>query len=190
MDTFTFDPRCWRIGRIFGRNPLLRRADRIEAFVTLIAVVMALVGAPVALVVGMMVYGASDSQYAREAHERHAVTATVTGIDSSDTNVVEARWPVAVGERTDVTVLTTEAKVGDRVEIWVGDDGSPVPEPTPTWHAVVDAVGAAEAVVILVAVGMTLLVTCVRSRLDRAREDQWECELRCLEDDDGRTNQL
>lgn len=31
MDTFTLDPRCWRIGRIFGRNPLIRRADRIEA---------------------------------------------------------------------------------------------------------------------------------------------------------------
>jgi|GEM_PF-4775931 len=85
METFTLDPRCWWIGRIFGRNPLLRRADRIEALVTLIALVVALVGAPIAGVVGMVVYGARDNRYAQEARERHVVMATVTGIDSSDT---------------------------------------------------------------------------------------------------------
>ena len=190
MDTFTLDPRCWWIGRIFGRNPLLRRADRIEALVTLIALVMALVGAPVAGVVGMVVYGARDGRYAQEARERHAVMATVTGIDSSDTTVVQARWPVAVGERSGMALLTTAAKVGDRVEIWADKDGNPVAPPTPTWHAVADAVGVAESVVILVAVGMTLLVTCVRSRLDRARDVRWERELQCLTEDDGRTNQL
>jgi hypothetical protein len=190
MDTFTLDPRCWWIGRIFGRNPLLRRADRIEALVTLIALVMALVGAPVAGVVGMVVYGARDGRYAQEARERHAVMATVTGIDSSDTTVVQARWPVAVGERSGMALLTTAAKVGDRVEIWADKDGNPVAPPTPTWHAVADAVGVAESVVILVAVGMTLLVTCVRSRLDRARDVRWERELQCLTEDGGRTNQL
>src|SRR5271167_1416735 len=116
MDTFTLDPRCWRIGRIFGRNPLLRRADRIEALVMLVALVVALVAVPVAGVVGTAVYGARDSQYAQEAHERHAVMATVTGIDSADTTVVQARWSVAVGERTGKVPVTTTAKVGDRVE--------------------------------------------------------------------------
>jgi hypothetical protein len=190
MDTFTFDPRFWRIGRIFGGNPLLRRTDRIEALVSLIALLVALMGVSVAGVVGTVVYGARDGRYVQEAHERHAVMATVTGIDSPDTAVVQARWPVAAGERTGVTLLTTEAKLGDRVEIWVGDDGSPAARPTPTWHAVTDAVGAAEAVVILVAVGITLLVTWVRSRLDRSNDAQWEGELRSLEDDGGRTNQL
>ena len=52
--------------------------------------------------------------------------------------------------------------------IWLDQDGNPAAPPTPTWHAVADAVGAVEAVVILVAGAMTLLVTCVRSRLDRA----------------------
>ena len=46
------DPRCWRIGRIFGRNPLLRRADRIEALVMLVALVASLIAIPVAGVVG------------------------------------------------------------------------------------------------------------------------------------------
>ena len=90
----------------------------------------------------------------------------MTGIDSLDTTVVQARWPVAVGERTGVAPLANVAKVADRVTIWVDQDGNPVAPPTPTWHAVADAVGAVEAVVILVAVATTLLVTCVRSRLD------------------------
>jgi hypothetical protein len=107
-----------------------------------------------------------------------------------DAAVVQARWPAAAGERTGVALLATAAKVGDRVKIWVDQDGNPAAPPTPTWHAVADAVGVAEAVAILVVVGMTLLVSCVRSRLDRARDAQWECELRSLEDDGGRTNQL
>ena len=189
MDTFTLDPRCWRIGRIFGRNPLLRRADRIEALITLMALFLGLMGVSVAGVVGAAVYGARDGRYVQEAHQRHAVVATVTGIDSLDTTVVQARWPVAVGERTGVAPLANAAKVADRVTIWVDQDGNPAAPPTPTWHAVADAVGAVEAVVILVAVAMTLLVTCVRSRLDRARDAQWDCELRCLVDDGG-TSQL
>jgi hypothetical protein len=93
MDTFTLDPRCWRIRRIFGRNPLLRRADRIEALVMLVAHLVSLVAIPVAGVAGAVVYGARDSRYAQEARERHAVMATVThiGIAGSGTTVVQAR---------------------------------------------------------------------------------------------------
>ena len=77
METFTLDPRCWRIGRIFGRNPLIRRADRIGALVMLVTLAVSLVAIPVIGVVGAVVYGARDSRYAQEARERHTVVATV-----------------------------------------------------------------------------------------------------------------
>ena len=191
METFTVDPRCWRIGRIFGRNPLLRRADRIDALVMLVAFVVSLVAIPVAGVAGAVVYGACDSRYAQEAHERHTVMATVAdaGIDGSGANGVRARWPVEAGERTGALQLTTQAKVGERIEIWVDKDGNPVVPPTPTWHAVGDAVGMALAILLIVGVGMSSFVAGVRSRLDRARDAQWAREIRCLEDDGGRTNQ-
>jgi hypothetical protein len=139
------DPRCWRIGRIFGRNPWLRCTDRIEALVMLVALVVSLVAIPVTAVVGAVVYGARDSQYAQEAHERHTIMATVTdgGIDGSAATVVQARWPVAAGERTGALERTTAAKVGDRIKIWVDKDGNPVAPPTPTWHVAGDAVGTA-----------------------------------------------
>ena len=190
METFTLDPRCWRIGRIFGRNPLLRRADRIEALVMLVALVVSLLAIPVAGVAGAVVYDTLDRLYAQEARERHVVTATVTetGIGGWGTTIVQARWPVAAGERTGPLELTKVAKVGDRTEIWVDKEGNPVARPTPTWQAMGDALATAMAALLLVGTGMTSLVVGVRSRLDRARDAQWERELRCLEEDGGRTN--
>jgi len=191
METFTLDPRCWRIGRIFGRNPLIRRADRIEALVTLVALIVSLVAIPVAGVAAMLVYDVHDSRYAREAHERRTVLATVleTDTDGAGLIVVQARWPVAAGERAGPLRLTTEAKVAEHIEIWVDKDGNSVAPPTPTWHAVGDAYGIALAILMFVGVTMTSFVTGVRSRLDRARVAQWDREIRCLQEDGGRTNQ-
>jgi hypothetical protein len=191
METFTLDPRCWRIGYIFGRNPLLRRADRIEALVTLVALVVSLVAIPLSGVMGAATYDARERIYAQEARERHAVVATVadTGIDGAGRTYVQARWPVAAGERTGSLELSTAAKVGDHTEIWVDKDGNLVDPPTPTWRAVCDAVAATEATLLIVGIAMASLVACVRSRLDGARDAQWEREIRCLQEDGGRTNQ-
>jgi hypothetical protein len=125
METFTLDPRCWRVGYIFGRNPLIRRTDRIEALVMLVTLVVLLLAIPTAGVAASVVYGARDRHHAQEARERHAVVATVTdiGFSGSGTTVVQARWPVADGERTGPLELATAAKVGDRTEIWVDKDG-------------------------------------------------------------------
>lgn len=190
METFVADPRCWRIGRIFGRNPLIRRADRVEALVVLVALVVSLVAIPVAGVLAAMVYGGRETQYTQQVHERHVVTATVTnaGSDGAATTAVHAKWSVAVGERSGSLRLATAAKAGERIEIWVDQDGNPVAPPTPTWHALSDAVATALATLLLVVFWLTFLVTEVRSRLDRARDAQWERELRCLQEDGGRTN--
>ncbi|SPM32261.1 transmembrane protein [Mycobacterium rhizamassiliense] len=191
MDTFTLDPRCWRIGRIFGRNPLLRRTDRIEALVMLVALVLSLIAIPVAAAVGIAVYEVRDSRFTQEGRDRHTVVATVleTETEGARSTVVHARWPAAAGERTGPLQLTTQAKVGDRIEVWVDKDSNPVAPPTPTWHAAGDAYGATLAALLFVALTMTSFVTGVRSRLDRERHAQWERELRCLEEDGGRTNQ-
>jgi|SRR5271163_227633 len=190
METFTLDPRCWLIGRIFGRNPLLRRADRIEALVTMIVLFVSLLAVPLLGAVGAAVYSTRESRYAQEAHERHTVMATVIdkGIEDSGTTVVDARWPVATGERTGGIALGGPAKVGERIQIWVDKDGNQVGPPTPTWRAVGDAVGTAIGTALIVSFGLTSLVASVRSRLDLSRDAQWEHELRCVEEDGGRTN--
>jgi hypothetical protein len=190
METFTLDPRRWRIARILGRNPLLRRADRIEALVMLVAIVAALVAIPVTGVVGAVAYGARHRVYAQEARDRHLVTATVADARPGDggTTDVQARWPVAGGERTGTLQRNVAVKAGASIELWVDRDGKPALPPTPTWHAAGDAVGTAGVIVLIAGVGMASIAAAVRSRLDRARDAQWEGEITCLVDDGGRTN--
>lgn len=189
METFTLDPRCWRVARIFGRNPLLRRVDRIEALLTLVAVLATLIAIPVAGVVGAVTYGAHDRLYTEEAHGRHLVAASVEDARPSEfgTTLVQVRWPEAGGRRTGTLQLAGPVKPGDRLRVWVDRDGKPSSPPTPAWHAVVDALGAVGAISLGVGVGMASLVVAARTRLDRARAAQWDRDIRCLQDD-GRTN--
>jgi hypothetical protein len=191
MESFTWDPRCWRIAHIFGRNPLLRRSDRLEAMVVVIAVVASLVAIPVAGIAGTVVYGALHSKYMQEAHERHAVVGTIagTGVDTRDYSVVQASWPVAGGDRSAQIALTHDAKVGQHVRIWIDDNGNPADPPTPPWRALAAGLGTVLALVLATGVAMGLSFNGIRSLLDHARDDQWEREIRCFQENGGRTNQ-
>jgi hypothetical protein len=190
METFTLDPRCWTIGRVLSRNPLIRRADRIEALVMVVAFVVSLMAVPVAGVVGEVVYGVRDSRYTQEAHDRHALAATVNAVDGPDSTVVQARWSYGPAERTGAVQLAAAGKVGDRITIFVDGNGNTVAPPTPTWHAVSDAIGTIVAILLTVGFGVIFLLSAVHLRLERGRDAQWECELRRLQEDGGRKNQL
>ncbi|WP_434089346.1 Rv1733c family protein [Mycobacterium intracellulare] len=136
-------------------------------------------------------YGSRHSQYVREANQRHAVVATVTasGIDSADRFAVQASWPAKGGDRTGTIGLTTYTKVGQHVGIWLDKDGNPVDPPTPAWRALTGALATAMAMVLATGFATALLVKGIRARLDRARDAQWEDEIRCFQEDGGRTNQ-
>ncbi len=176
------DPHCGRIARVFGGNPLLRRTDRIEAVVMLVALLAFLAAIPIAGVVGFVTYGARDRVYVQEAHERHRVVATVAETWAGDLGVtiVQAKWPAPAGERVGTLQLAGRVKAGDSAQIWVDNDGKPVVPPTPTWLAVGEGVGTTAVALLAVGVGMVALVATVRSRLDRIRDAAWERDLRCL----------
>lgn len=182
MEIFARDH--WRIDRMFGRNPLLRRADRIEALVMLVVLVAALVAIPVAGVVGLAAYGVRERTYAQEAHERHRVMATVVDIWVEDLGVaiVQAKWPAPDGERSGPLQLTDHVTTGGNVEIWVDKDGNPVAPPTPTWLAVAEAAGVAAVALLGLWVAVMAGGAIARSRLDRARDAAWDREIRCLAD--------
>ncbi|OBG61816.1 MULTISPECIES: hypothetical protein [unclassified Mycobacterium] len=182
MDTFTFNPRRWRVARVFGRNPLLRRSDRIEALVVLVALAVSLIAVPVAGVAGAVTYGARDRVYIQEAHDRHRVRATVTDalVEELGVTVVQAKWAGPKGDRVGPLAVSEQAKVDGTVEIWVDADGNPVMPPTPTWLAVAEAVGVAGVTALAVAVAMAVLVAVVRARLDRARDAMWERDIEFL----------
>lgn len=220
METFILNPRCWQVFRIVGRNPLLRRCDRIEALVALVGVVVMLIAVPLAGLAASVVYTDRGRQYAHEALTRQVVTAAVVTADTTDagtasaaasqpaaptdgrTNpirpnspfdlgavVVTARWNSPAGERTGAIQTNNPVEAGQYLRIWVGPGGNPVHPPTPAYRAVIDAAIIAVAILLGVPAVMSCLLAATRWRTDRARDTQWDSEIRSLQSDTGRSNQ-
>ena len=178
METFTVPwPRRLFV-RLFGRNPLIRTTDRVEALILVLAVAMSLIAVPIGAAVGTAVHDSRSRLYAEQVETRHPVTATVTGESHPRRNLespamtVPARWFAAGTERTgDVTAPLT-AKIGDDIEIWVDDQGLPVARPVNTARD--------EALAFAVATwwGVSLLAVALFARaritLDRLRYDRWQ----------------
>lgn len=195
METFTLDPRRWWVGRLFSRNPLLRRIDRIEVLAMLAAVVVSLVAVAVAGAVGTAVHDAEHRAYVQQAQTRHRVTATIIDVGSAgdprgaEMPVVQARWDVGKGMRTESFRWNGDAEPGEDIQIWVDENGDHADTPTPASRASFDALGAALSIVVLAVVVMASLLGLTRWRLQRVRYAQWEHEIRSLANDDGgRTN--
>jgi hypothetical protein len=191
MLAFTLDPRRWWIARLWGRNPLLRAADRLEALIILVVIVGWLLVVPIAGAVGTAIYDGRHRLYAEEVLTRHPVVATViegtaaTAGDYYGPVSVRAVWPAAGGERTDSFSFDTAAKSGDRLSIWVDADGEHVPPPTPITQAAADALCCALSI-LLSAIAVTALVLSVmRYCANRMRDNQWERELRAIKDYGG-----
>ncbi|HME75350.1 MAG TPA: hypothetical protein VKI00_06715 [Mycobacterium sp.] len=193
MDTFTLGLPRWPIVRMFGRNPLVRISDRVEAAVLGLAVVVWLLAAPVAGAVGTAVHDSRSHLYAEQAQTRHAVTATVT--DTTDPtagpdpatkpSTVRARWLAGGREHTGPVSAQSTIKVGDGVGIWVDDFGDQVDAPTPATLAVVQAVLAALGIWLAAVAAAAALFGLTRLVVDRVRSTGWQHDLDVLVDHGG-----
>lgn len=194
MDTFTVRwPRC-RFVRLFGRNPLVRISDRVEALVLVFAVVVSLLAVPIAAAVGTAVYDSRKPFYAEQARKLHLVTATVTdpgkkpSMKLDNPNTLNARWFAAGAEHAGVIKTREELKPGDSVNIWVRQDGTQVRPPAPTKTAAEEAALAAMGTWSAVAVAAAALVVGTRAVLDRIRNKGWQQAIKNLiGDSDGHT---
>ena len=177
MDTFTMRVPRWRCVRLFGRNPLIRPSDRVEALVLALAVVVVLLAAPIAAAVGTAVYDSRRHVYAEQAQIRRTVTATVIG-DSvalnppTKTMTVPARWFAAGAEHTGAVKTRQPVKFGDQIGIWVDQNGSQVGPPMRT--AVHEAVAAALAIWLGVVIAAAALFGGSRAALNRLRHARWQ----------------
>ena len=191
MLTFTINPGRWMIARIAGRNPLLRRSDRIEALVVVLAIFMSLLGASVAGVVGTAVHDARGRLFAEQAQTRRMITATaidhktaVVGRNSVTTTVI-ATWHAGGSEHTGSVKSDHPIEAGENIDIWVDRDGNRVSPPAPASRAGADALSVGVLTWLTTVLVAAALVALTRAALNRARDAQWEQEIRCLVDDDG-----
>lgn len=178
MEAFTVPLPRRLFVRLFGRNPLIRTTDRVEALILVLTVAASLLAVPIGAAVGTAVHDSRTRLYAEQVQTRRPVTATVTGEShprrdlESATVTVPARWFAVGAERTgDVTAPLT-AKPGDDIEIWIDDDGVPVARPLNTARdeALVFAVATWWCVSLLAAA----LFARARITLDRLRYDRWQ----------------
>ncbi|MCA2242315.1 hypothetical protein JF781_08080 [Mycobacterium sp. WUMAC-067] len=178
MESFTVPLPRRLSSRLFGRNPLIRASDRLEALTLVLAVAISLVAVPIGAAVGTAVHESSSRVHAEQAQAHRQVTATSTG-DShprraldSPTVTVPARWSVDGTEHSGDVTAPLNVKPGDKIEIWVDGSGAPVRPPVRT--AVDEGVAFAAATwstVSLLAVG---LFGVVRIALDRSRYARWQ----------------
>lgn len=185
MQTFTVGlGRTWWT-RLTGRSPLMRRVDRVEAWVTVLGLLLIVVAVPVVGAVGTAAYDARVHSYAEQARHRHQVMATA--VDDSNELVVypskvmfenRATWKAAGRDHSKIIEWPDKANIGDKQLIWVdGDSGGRVGPPPRASRAAADAAAIAASVWLAVVVGVAGGVWMIRRRIERSRYAQWDYEL-------------
>ncbi|CAN5664465.1 hypothetical protein BH09ACT8_BH09ACT8_15160 [soil metagenome] len=186
--------RSW-LTRIFGRNALVRANDRVQALVTALTVVTAIVAIPLAVAFGTSMKETRSTAYAQQALNRQPVIATALENSTlhaqvyTQTFTVRARW--AAGGAVHVGSIPVPEMVhpGDRLEIWADGSGDYVKAPIDPRQAVVDAVGSAVLTWMAFASMLAAGVYGLHRKLLHSRSSQWDRELDALVGNDGgRTN--
>lgn len=193
METFSLGVPRWPVLlRLMGRGPLVRRSDRIEALVLVLALVVAVLAIPAAAAVGTAVHDSNRHLYAEQARTRHLVSATVTEVPANrlvsrtGTIDVQARWTAAGGEHTGDVNAPSSVQPGDTVEVWVDDTGAQVPAPNPTSRAAWEGAAAAFALWFAVAATVATVFAATMAICDHIRWNRWQHDLnRLVDSDDG-----
>jgi hypothetical protein len=177
--------------RAFGRSPLVRRSDRIEAVLLIFAVMVTLVAVPIAGAIGTAVHDQRAQTFAEEARTRHQVIAMATQDGMvvpqlrSVTFAAEATWTDSGIGHSGIVDWPDRAKVGDQKHIWVNGAAEYVGPPSSPKRADGDGVAVAVASWLGVAGASATLVYLVRRRLDQRRYAEWDREI-TSHDNDGR----
>lgn len=189
-----FSTRHWVL-RAFGRNPLVRPSDRVEASVTVLAALVVLLAIPFVGAVGTAVHEDRAHLYASQAAALHSVEATVTRRSVTELRGYSIRISAPVawedpgqrsdGKHTEVVALDAPVHAGDTIKVWLDDGGNRVDAPPDRARAGAEAVAAALALWVSVATVSAMLVALVHLRLGRLRARAWDRELQHLVGDDG-----
>jgi len=181
--------RVGRIARRLGvdRNPLRRRSDRTEAWLTMILVLVILVlGPQAALHAAGTVY--QNAVRASEWDLTHRFTVKAVLMKDagqkdpsySDAYTVEttvpAQWVAPNGSQRSGPVLAPVGQhAGSTVAIWIDQHGVVTGSPV-RHHPSADALAAGMLAVFGVLVGAGIVLLLMRRRLDKGRMNDWQTE--------------
>ncbi|MEU2001305.1 hypothetical protein ACH47B_11100 [Rhodococcus sp. NPDC019627] len=170
------------------RNPLMRRSDRIENLLTLAVIVLAFAMLPLAIFAGAKTAASQEVLAEQQTSEFRTVTATTladsTGVTmSSDVapsgvDTAPAKWTWGdQTRRADITV-DPATPAGAEEQIWVDGEGNLTTQPMSASAARVAGViaGLFTWFVVMMIAMSGFLIT--RASLNRARDAQWDRDLR------------
>ena len=193
MDVFTLVPsRCW-LARLSGRNALVRRSDRVQALLAVVAIVVVMLAAPVAAATGTAIHDVRAHVYAEQARHRHPVVVTAVG-DSTTTgtpNSVKLTWPrggMPSGAPRRAGRVAAIGQGGRAIFDLDGrrrQPGATAAIAQPGWQGRGGRRGGA---VDVRRSGCGGTHGVIRHRLDRARHAGWDREFAALTDGGGRRN--
>ena len=173
MDTYSLDPRGWRVLFLFRRSPLVRRSDRIEVLVVALAVAVSLLAVPFIATIATDVYQDHRGVYAEQVGtSRHALTPRPQSTNVASASLYQVRLGGSLGPNVIRQRIVARS--------WVDDAGDWVTAPTASSQAAYDAVGTAalgEGLAVTIAAA---LVVGTRWQLGRIRDSQWDRELRSV----------
>lgn len=185
---------CWYL-RAFGRHPLVRTVDRLEALVVLGVLIAAILAGPIAMSAGDSIRETGSRMAEEQSHSRHPVQALVIGgvglpTDMQSPASVQVQWRDGNHTRTESIAALATTKPGDHMTVWLDDDsGKVVTAPMRAGDAAVNGVLAALTVWITLVMCAALVAYFIRRGLDRARDRAWEREIRLFtHNDDGWAN--
>lgn len=191
MYSFVIRPTTWPVLRIFSRNPLMRKSDRIEAALIPLAVFLVILAVAGAGVLGTLAHDIEARRYLDETRTRHTVTATAVedstpgpGSASGNSKVV-VRWRASGVDRSKLISWGEAVRARTPLQIWVDAEGYQVEAPRPPSLAGANAVLAGAVAWWILFLVAEVSVGAVRSRLSRIRDTQWDREIRYLLDDSG-----
>jgi hypothetical protein len=175
------------------RNPLRRRTDRIEAWVTIAVMSVVLLVAPVvAWRAGAVAYDGEYSASEREKHVQRFQVEAVLLEDTSDHVVaygqagvwqdpVPARWTAPDGRsRTGSVVPQSRGSAGTTIPIWTDPQGNLLAPPASySPHALAFGAGLAAALGLVGTAALVLML--IRKRLDERRMTSWQTEWMLVE---------
>ncbi len=176
-----------------GHDPMVRRSDRIEGFMSFGLIVLAILLVPFAIWAGGATAASQNALIADQARSTHSIAAVTTG-DSVTSSVATADYIPANTEtapaqwnwngqvhREDITVDET-TPAGTSVDIYVDNNGdktiAPITQSAADVAAVVTGIFTWFSVMSLLTIGFML----IRVWLDRSRDAQWDRDLRAFLD--------
>jgi hypothetical protein len=169
-----------------GRNPLVRRCDRVEAALLIVMIILAVVAVPVAVLLGSSQREQALATVAQERATRAPATAVLLAAApdlvpgeavASGSESVQASWHLPDGSvRTGVVSVDPGTPAGASVPIWVDRAGNPTAAPGTPAKALSLGIGIGLLSWTAAALALCVLMWMARVVLNHLRAAAWTRE--------------